>query len=477
VTQVVEKETGHSTPERARAKAPTERSPLRLNTFQTLMRRWREWHPYNAGQAMRITGRPDMERWRHAVTETIREVGLGIPKLSDKNRRVAFVEVDEVSVERHESDLANFTNSELNRPFAGNELPIRFAVLTGALGEESEDSYLLVATYDHWIADSRAMRELMHRIWERYRDARGESPLPALTLRAPHFNRLYRKYIGLLYRSRAIYQSLKSMYRHRRVYRTHLKDPAEFESHMIYTPLAGGVIDRVRAYAKSKGASVNDVFLAVLGQLMGEHTAAERIRTRKKKLFHYARDQVGLGTIVDIRDHARQPLDDVFGLYLSSYTVVLKDPEKADMETLTKTITATTAKIKKKNLAVKAYTALMAARLCWDSLGKFRRKRLQPLVFQKNVPVQAGISNVNMTKSWVDAPREAGEGPAVIDYLRISPTGPLIPLVFTLTTIGDRLSLCCTYRTTAFTAEKANDLVKRFIERLSAIGTGAGGGA
>jgi hypothetical protein len=42
--------------------------------------------------------------------------------------------------------------------------------------------------------------------------------------------------------------------------------------------------------------------------------------------------------------------------------------------------------------------------------------------------------------------------------------------VFTLTTIGDRLSLCCTYRTTAFSAEKANDLVKRFIDKLAGIG-------
>jgi hypothetical protein len=89
-------------------------------------------------------------------------------------------------------------------------------------------------------------------------------------------------------------------------------------------------------------------------------------------------------------------------------------------------------------------------------------------LLHKTVPVVAGISNVNMTGSWVDL-ADGREGvPQVLDYLRISPTGPLIPLVFTLTTISNRLSLCITYRTQSFTEEEATRAADNFVKRLVA---------
>jgi hypothetical protein len=103
------------------------------------------------------------------------------------------------------------------------------------------------------------------------------------------------------------------------------------------------------------------------------------------------------------------------------------------------------------------------------------------------VSVVAGISNVNLTRSWVDTRNhpsagaagggEGGQGasaesrPLVLDYLRISPTGPLIPLVFTLTTIGGRLSLCVTYRATSMLPEHAEGIVADFVKRLEAVTT------
>jgi len=57
----------------------------------------------------------------------------------------------------------------------------------------------------------------------------------------------------------------------------------------------------------------------------------------------------------------------------------------------------------------------------------------------------------------------------VLDYLRISPSGPLSPLVFTLTTIGQRLSLCVTYRTTSFREDQLHQVVEDFIQRLQSV--------
>ena len=106
--------------------------------------------------------------------------------------------------------------------------------------------------------------------------------------------------------------------------------------------------------------------------------------------------------------------------------------------------------------------------------GLYRRDKWRAQLFQKNVPTVAGISNVNMTGSWADAATEdeeslAGKGARVLDYVRVSPTGPLLPLVFTLTTIGQRLSLCVTYRKTAFTREQAEEIVAEFTSELARV--------
>ena len=120
------------------------------------------------------------------------------------------------------------------------------------------------------------------------------------------------------------------------------------------------------------------------------------------------RRQVGIGTIVDIRDAARENLDRVFGLYLSSYTIVLDDPHQCPLPALVEGIAGQTRAIKRRFTAVKSYTALMMAKLWW---GLYRRPRARALLFQKHVPVAAGTSNVNMTGSWVDHER-AGVRPS-----------------------------------------------------------------
>jgi hypothetical protein len=256
--------------------------------------------------------------------------------------------------------------------------------------------------------------------------------------------------------------------RHRRGFRVNLRNPLDFTAQVIYRRLPEGLIARVHQWAKANQASVNDVFLATLGQSMGQYTADARYRKRERR-FHLQRNLVGLGTIVDIRDAASEPLDRVFGLYLSSYTVVLEKPEAMGTAALAASIGARTQKIKQTGGAIRGFEALEMARRWW---GLYRDSKCKALLFHKNVPTTAGISNVNMTGSWVDSPEEAGNDlPIVRDYLRVSPTGPLLPIAFTLTTIGPRLSLFVTYRTTAFTKEEAEGIVADFVRRLVEIGS------
>jgi hypothetical protein len=451
--------------------------PIQLNAFQLLMRRWSQMHPYNAGQVMRVSGIADRKRWKEAAEAVIGELGLGKPRFQNGDQAVVFVPVDDVTIEQSSLDLQAFFNEELNRPFAAGELPIRFATLP-APPHHGQPSHYLAAVYDHWIADSRAMRELMNRIFERYQSAcETESNLPPLTLRAPPFKPLFRKHVGRLTRWASMRESLKNLWRHRHGYRLNLWDPLDFTSRFVIRELPEGLIDRLHRYAKSRGASVNDLFIAVIAQAMGTFTADERLG-RSKRLMHFTRRGVGIGTIVDIRDAASQPLDRVFNLYLSSYTVLLKNPEERATKDVMSDVARETKQIKESLATVKGFWALEMARFGYDV---YDSPRFRAMLLHKTVPVVAGISNVNMSGSWVDPTPPAGEEkgagdrpsgraiPQILDYLRISPVGPLIPVVFTLTTIRGRLSLCVTFRTQAFREGKLQEIVQDFVRRLEEL--------
>lgn len=272
-------------------------------------------------------------------------------------------------------------------------------------------------------------------------------------------------------------ESLKNLWRHRHGYRLNLWNPLDFTSRFILRELPEGLIERLYRFAKARGASVNDLFIAVIAQTMGTYTADERLG-KSRKLLHFARRGVGIGTIVDIRDAASQPLDRVFNLYLSSYTVLLKNPEQRAAAEVMGQVARETSHIKRTMATVKGFWALEMARFGYDV---YDSPRFRAMLLHKTVPVVAGISNVNMTGSWADPMPAAGEEkgpgertagrviPQILDYLRISPTGPLIPVVFTLTTIRGRLSLCVTFRTQAFHENKLLEIVQDFIHRLEEL--------
>ncbi len=494
-------------PGEERGSVPAHASPrppaqtVHLNAFQGLMRRWSKLHPYNAGQVMRVSGPPDREKWKQAAEEIISELGLGRPRFmggvgaSSSEHSVSFVPVDEIVIEQSACDLQTFFNEELNRSFAAGDLPIRLCILPGKppptagqsasrngerfhSGDHQGESHYLAAVYDHWIADSRAMRDFMHRLFERYRDPVGQSPaLAPLTLLAPPFNRLFGRHIGALKRFAAMRESLKNIWRHRHAYRVNLVEPLDFNSRFMLRELPPGLITKIHRYAKTRAASVNDLFIAVIGQTMAAATSDDRLH-RSKKPLHFTRRHVGIGTIVDIRDAASEPLDRVFNLYLSSYTVVLVNAEFRPVPQLLAQVAGETTRMKKTRATVRGFWALVMARFWYDV---YDSQRFRASLLHKTVPVVAGISNVNMTSGWADPaatsnPPGLGDSaapgtpaPRVLDYLRISPTGPLIPLVFTLTTIADRLSLCVTFRTTAFSERKLSEIMNDFIRRLEAI--------
>jgi hypothetical protein len=403
-----------------------------MNDFQQLMRQWTALAPYNAGHIMRVSGAPDLERWRVALTAVLQTIGLTEPILID----LSTLALDQKIIE------------ELNRPFVPETLPLRVFVIA-----DRRDSYLVGMIYDHWFADSPSLRAFMQRVFVHYSGS-GEN-LPPLRVAGDDDDSLEHLGVG------ALISCVRDYLRHRRACRIHLRDPLDFDAGFSSIHFPDGAIDHIRTFAKKHGATVNDVFIAAASQALGKFIAEQR---KSEPDPRAKRDRVAIATAVDLKPSSAET---VFGFFVGYFTVVHDRPEMRSLAELVAATTGETSSSKSAARALEFTWSLRVARWIWDWSS---RPRFKAQLFQKGLPFLAGISNVNLTGSWADQEGMTPDGRAmVLDYLRISPVGPLVPLVFTFTTIRDRLSLCVTYRTTAFSQQQAQQIATELMEGLQQL--------
>jgi hypothetical protein len=266
-----------------------------VNDFQQLMRQWTALAPYNAGHIMRVSGAPDLERWRAAFTTVLKTLGLTEPIL---------MELSTLALDRK-------IIQELNCPFVPGTLPLRAFIMA-----DQRDSYLIGVIYDHWFADSPSLRALMQRVFVHYSGDGGN--LPPLRVAGDDEDALEHSRFGF----RALISCLRDYLRHRRACRIHLRDPLDFDAGFFSIHFPDGAIDRIRAYAKKYEATVNDVFLATASQALGKLTAEQR---KSEPSPRAKRDRVALATAVDLKPRSARNPDD-FGFFVGYFTVVLDRP-------------------------------------------------------------------------------------------------------------------------------------------------------
>ncbi len=423
---------------------------MALNPFQQLMRDWGRLKAYNAGQMMTLAGIPDLNRWNLATNRVLQAIGIGRPIVSGD--AVSF-EPAEVSLQSANVDFVSLAAKQMAVPFDADQIPIRFFLLPGA-----PDRYSLLTIYDHWLADSYSIRNIMRLVRQAYGQPEAAPPnVPTMTTRnhRHYFGRRLAPAIAL----RDWLFSARDYWRHRSAYRMDISDPTDFTCGFDFHRLPTGLINALHDAGKRQSATVHDLFLAALAVAMGEFTAQHRAKPRSRRL-HPPRRAIALGTIVDIRNQANPSLDNIFGMYLSCYATVLQAPEACDPHALVQQIAQRSRQVKQSAEAVRAFDSFAVAQFWWQ---RYRHARHHADFFAKNLPTVAGISNVNLTGSWCNSPVPDAAGlPAVLDYVRISPTGPLSPLVLTLTTIGSQLTLATTWRTMAFNPQQVSQIIERF---------------
>lgn len=413
----------------------------RLNVFQKTQRRWDAIHPYNAAQFATLGTHFSLEQLTTSFNRAIVDLRLGTFVCVDDRYWIDPSDWRPVVV-AETNNLTTHLDMEMNRPFDGLAgFPLRpfVSLLDGRM--------VIGIVYQHWVADSVSIRTVM-RAWLSQLLHRADLMPARIVLDemglAMRFSPTGSQW-SVIAQACGLLSFARSMKQMRRV------ESLVTNQHVATLVRSENtdLIERVRLRARSCGATVGDVLLAGATLACG---------ARGPNHFTRRRPGLAMGTIVDLRSRARHLSERVFGLFLG-FTISpfalkhLTDINAAIERARQLRVSQNHQHTAEASQVQMSIGLALARRLSPKSLLDFYRKRL---------PLSGGISNVNLTGSWL-----AGLSPDVVNgYYRISPTGPMMPIVFTPTTLNGQFSLCCTYKTALLDHAQANSIVDAFFENL-----------
>jgi len=408
-------------------------APAPLNLFQRLMLQWDRLHPYNAGQILKLAGPGDATAIETAWREALAAIDFGSCAPGVRHAPPG-------------QSLSDFVSAELNRPFHDpREPPWRPFVYS------QSDHHYVGIVYHHYAADSVSIRLLL-REWFLRLYAPAEARGVPLRNRGAPYGAFFGPRRARWSVAKAMLSAVRWANRNRHIARVNYPNSDDFASRFIVHDLGDGLVPPLLEYARAHGATLNDLFLAVVAQVCHRFVPL---------VFTSRRPDMALGTIVDLRPYASQDLSETFGLYLGFTSVTCRPADLDDFPRLLRAIAAQSRADKEGRVALHSPVRMLAA-LAVGTV--YSRPRLVEF-YRKRVPLAGGISNINLNRDW---PARFHPSP-LLDYVRVSPTGPMMPLVFTPTTLGDHLHVGFTYRSNLIDDRRAKEMTRDFDERLRAL--------
>lgn len=418
-----------------------------VNVFQRLVRQWEKVHPYNAAQIMQLKGPADLKRLGDAWCQTVGTAGVGSLRVDGHHLTYEPGEPPELFIPQAGVSLEEHITRELNAPFAQTTCPFRPFIL------DAGDSHYAGVVYQHWVADSASIRLLMQDWLARMCEPAKARTSP-LTIPTGGYWEHFGPVPGRWLLPDGLMAAPRWTARFRLVRKIRTQASADFSMAFIHRPAPDGLIEDLRSWAHGRKATVNDLFLACMAEACARFVPRQRPRRRRN---------LALGTIVDLRGE-RAGLADTFGLFLGFTNVVCQPADLADFERLVRCIAAQTRRQKADNAANASMVWMSLATAC----GRFLPLHKTYRFYSKGMPLAGGISNVNLNQTWA---AEYHPSP-LMQYIRVSPTGPMIPLAFTPTTLGRTLHLGLTYRRAVIGPEVADEIAAHFLHRLTTLPQG-----
>ncbi len=426
----------------------------RLNSFQKSMVQWNQLHPYNAIHVAEVPGLLDPARLRTRINTVVQRRGMA--RVALDGGRFAYLPDDgkggiadcEMITLAGGADprraLVAEMERQLNLPFPTGRpfSPFRFLLVPAG------ESFYLGLVFYHVVADAESVVGLLWEIVSAYLDefAAADAKVPELypdgrsRLLGPHVGVLFRKLVTLPAQFRQLGQSHRPS--------VCGSDPQDngFALFTLEPPEWRVVLAAARAWK----VTVNDLFMAALLKALSP-CAEDRAQAPKRR-------KLSLGCIVNARRDLGFEGRPNFGVFLGSFTVTHAVPDGVGLRELAGDIQEQTAAIKRRKLYLAMPLELALARFVGRFFSADRRRKL----YAKYYPLWGGITNMNLNSLW-----PAG-GNAPLDHWRGVSTGPITPLVLSVTTAGERVNMGVSYRTSVFSREDIGQLQARFLRQLEA---------
>ncbi len=423
----------------------------RLNTFQLSMLQWNDLHPYNAVHAVRIPEALNVQRLKSVITSTLEGqglTGLVLDRSAGTYQYFGAPATAEIKIALAQAApgspaFAEEIEYQLNTPFNSGECftPFRFVVIP------EKDAFLLGLVYFHPVADAESIVFLLKDMVDAYRsagDPRPPRPLERYTMARDNLLRYYPAVLASKLAS--LPSSIRNM---RRTCRPHYQDAADLSNKFAFFSLNPQTVDRMTQAAKSWKVTLNDLFLALLMKAVSR-LIPDRARAGR-------RQNLALGCIVNTRGDLGLEGKRTIGLFLGSFIVHHEAPAEIKLADLARDIGGQTRAIKQRRLYLGAVLELSFGRLMMSFFPEHRRRKL----YQKHYPLWGGLTNMNLNALW---PQPETSRP--VDYFRAVSTGPVTPLVASITTIGQIANISLTYRSTVFGGAKIERIKACFLDPL-----------
>lgn len=400
------------------------------NVFQRLMLQWERFAPYNAGQYFTLDGAIDRDLVARCFRATI--IALGLQQVGQH---------PDAPVMDAPGPLEEFISMQMNRPFARPESPLR-----AFISSDGAQAHIGII-YRHVVADSASIRLVMRHWFELIHAPRRPRFDPVTLMREPPGGVWRTHWLSLV---REVMDETMRMSRIKRVRRLRDGDPSQPIA-WRRVGLGDELIGELVRYARSRKVKVNDLFVAAAAEACNHHLAHEDAESRR---------DLAVGTIADTRSQD-EDVHRRFGLSLGVLQTVWRWQQLQSWEQMLAAAAKQSATARLRGAAQSSALRLAAAvwigqRTPLPELATFYRKRC---------PLAAGISNVDLNRDW---PGEHHPSP-LLDYTRVSPLGPMLPLVFTPTTLGRALNLGFTYRRNIVPDDVASQILDSFVARLRSL--------
>jgi hypothetical protein len=398
-----------------------------------------------------------MTELREAVRDTFVRNGLGTVRLDLSRQEFRHEAGDPPDIELVTSDDApqrrfgELVTAEMNRPFERPQsCPFRFQVLA-----DGSSAHYVNLTYDHWISDGAGSRALLERVLSRYCEIDGPRDDSPLVLYPGTLRSVFQDRLGLRQLIAASGRSLACWWKRCHAQRVAYSCSAEMSVHSEFYTTPAGTVERLLDFARAQGATVQDVILAAFSRALARHLPRRSSR-RARPLV--------LGTIVDTRGDTEVDLRTTLGAFLGYYLVRCRPDQSATLAERTRQFAAETSQIKLQRRYFDAFVNFKLLGMVWPRLTLHARRHVMGRV----MPLSGGVSNVCVRSGWMEQPAAY----PVLDYLRGAPTGPMLPMVLTPTTLHNRLNVGVTYRSTGFSRAKIDAILEAFLEQIECPRTG-----